>query len=133
MLAWATTINKSQGSTLTGVHIDMDRGAFDYGQTYVALSRTKKLTDITLEKPINKSDIRVDERVNKVYNSIVTHKTNSKTVIKWKSGQKVEHSIFGKGRIIRVAGNDSDRRLTIEFSDSTKTLIEKFAHLNNTD
>lgn len=133
ILAWAITINKGQGATLPGVHIDMDRGAFDYGQTYVALSRTKKLTDITLEKPITKSDIKVDERVNEFYNSIGTIKTNSKTESQWKIGLGVEHSIFGKGRIIKVTGYDPNIRLTVLFSESTKTLIAKFAKLKIID
>jgi len=70
ILAWAITIHKGQGATLSGVHIDFDRGAFAYGQTYVALSRTRKITDISLERPILSSDIRVDSRVNDYFNSI---------------------------------------------------------------
>jgi ATP-dependent exoDNAse (exonuclease V) alpha subunit len=70
ILAWAITIHKGQGTTLSGVHIDFDRGAFAYGQTYVAISRTRKITDITLERPIFSSDIRVDSRVNDYFNSI---------------------------------------------------------------
>lgn len=70
ILAWAITIHKGQGATLSGAHVDFDRGAFDYGQTYVAISRTRKITDMTLERPILSSDIRVDSRVNDYYNSI---------------------------------------------------------------
>jgi len=70
ILAWAITIHKGQGATLSGVHIDFDRGAFAYGQTYVAISRTRKITDMTLERPILFSDIRVDSRVNDYFNSI---------------------------------------------------------------
>ena len=70
ILAWAITIHKGQGATLSGVHIDFDRGSFAYGQTYVAISRTRKITDMTLERPILFSDIRVDSRVNDYFNSI---------------------------------------------------------------
>jgi ATP-dependent exoDNAse (exonuclease V) alpha subunit len=70
ILAWAITIHKGQGTTLSGVHIDFDRGAFAYGQTYVAISRTRKITDMTLERPILSSDIRVDSRVNDYFSSI---------------------------------------------------------------
>jgi len=70
ILAWAITIHKGQGATLTRVHIDFNRGAFSFGQAYVAISRTKKITDMTLERPILSSDIRADSRVNDYYNSI---------------------------------------------------------------
>ncbi len=42
-LGWAITIHKSQGMTIDSVRIDLGRGAFCSGQTYVALSRCKTL------------------------------------------------------------------------------------------
>lgn len=62
-LAWAITIHKSQGKTFNKVKIDLGRGSFAHGQTYVALSRCKTLSNISLSKPIAKSDIIIDERV----------------------------------------------------------------------
>lgn len=38
ILAWATTIHKSQGMTIPRLSVDLE-GIFDYGQVYVALSR----------------------------------------------------------------------------------------------
>ena len=67
ILAWAITIHKSQGATISSVHIDLDRGSFDHGQTYVALSRTKEISDISLSQPIDKNDIKVDPRVKNFY------------------------------------------------------------------
>lgn len=66
-LAWAITIHKSQGKTFDKVIIDMGGGAFEYGQTYVALSRCRTFDGIFLKKPISPRDIKVDERVRDFY------------------------------------------------------------------
>jgi len=66
-LAWAITIHKSQGKTFDRVIIDMGSGAFEYGQTYVALSRCRKMGGIYLKRPITPRDIMVDNRVSEWY------------------------------------------------------------------
>lgn len=63
MLAWAVTIHKSQGKTFDRVIIDIGRGTFAHGQTYVALSRCTTLDGIILKKPILKNHILTDYRV----------------------------------------------------------------------
>jgi ATP-dependent DNA helicase PIF1 len=62
-LAWAVTIHKSQGKTFDRVVIDMGRGAFAHGQTYVALSRARTLEGIALKTPIKKTHVLTDWRV----------------------------------------------------------------------
>lgn len=69
-LAWAITIHKSQGKTFNRVVIDLGRGAFEHGQTYVALSRCTKLRGIVLKKPVRPQDILVDERVVEYYETM---------------------------------------------------------------
>jgi ATP-dependent exoDNAse (exonuclease V) alpha subunit len=64
-LAWAITIHKSQGKTFEKVIIDLGRGSFASGQTYVALSRCRTLEGISLAAPIKPSDIKLDMRVDK--------------------------------------------------------------------
>ncbi|TAL20703.1 WYL domain-containing protein [Patescibacteria group bacterium] len=59
-LAWALTIHKSQGKTFDRAVIDMGRGAFAAGQTYVALSRCRSLEGLTLVQPLAVRDIRLD-------------------------------------------------------------------------
>jgi ATP-dependent DNA helicase PIF1 len=62
-LAWAMTIHKSQGKTFDKVIIDLAGGAFEAGQTYVALSRCRTLDGIVLKQPIRPNDIKTDERI----------------------------------------------------------------------
>jgi ATP-dependent DNA helicase PIF1 len=62
-LAWAVTVHKSQGQTYDEVVIDMGRGAFSPGQTYVALSRVRSLEGLYLTRAIKMSDVMVDQDV----------------------------------------------------------------------
>mgnify|MGYP006290389705 CR=1 FL=1 len=62
-LAWAVTIHKAQGKTFDKVIIDMGRGAFEHGQTYVALSRCRTLEGIVLKNPLKPRDIMTDPRI----------------------------------------------------------------------
>lgn len=66
-LAWAITIHKSQGKTFDYINVDLDKGAFEHGQTYVALSRCRTLDGVFLQRPIQDRDILVDERVIEFY------------------------------------------------------------------
>ena len=62
-LAWSVTIHKAQGKTFDRVVIDLGRGAFEHGQTYVALSRCRTLEGIILRQPIRPNDVISDERI----------------------------------------------------------------------
>lgn len=62
-LGYAMTIHKAQGKTLDAVVVDISRGAFEHGQTYVALSRTRSSADMHLASPLRNKDVIFDNRV----------------------------------------------------------------------
>ena len=66
-LAWAITIHKSQGLTFDNIYLDMGRGAFATGQTYVALSRCRTLNGVHLKRPILTRDVQCDARVQQFF------------------------------------------------------------------
>jgi ATP-dependent exoDNAse (exonuclease V) alpha subunit len=59
-LGYAITVHKSQGKTLERAIVDMGRGAFEHGQTYVALSRVRSLEGLCLTRPITPADVSAD-------------------------------------------------------------------------
>jgi ATP-dependent exoDNAse (exonuclease V) alpha subunit len=66
-LAWAITIHKSQGKTFDKVMLDLQGGAFEHGQTYVALSRCRSLDGLVLKYPVKYRDILIDDRITDFY------------------------------------------------------------------
>lgn len=70
MPAWAVTIHKAQGLTLSRVHVDFGSGAFAEGQAYVALSRCRRLTDLTLARPLRVNDIKASVEIVTFYSSL---------------------------------------------------------------
>ncbi len=69
ILSWAITIHKSQGITLDKVRVNLGSSVFEYGQSYVALSRVKSLDGLFLDS-INFQKIKTNPKVVKFYNSI---------------------------------------------------------------
>lgn len=67
--AWAITIHKMQGATLTLAEMDIGNNVFEYGQTYVALSRVKSLDGLYLTG-FDSSKIKVNPKVRDFYNLI---------------------------------------------------------------
>ena len=63
-LAWAITVHKSQGMTLSSAQIDLSK-TFEVGQGYVALSRIKTLEGLKL-MGINSNALKVDSLILKI-------------------------------------------------------------------
>ena len=68
-LAWAMTIHKMQGTTLEMAEMDIGQSIFEYGQTYVALSRIKSLDGLYLTA-FHPQKIRANPKVIEFYNQI---------------------------------------------------------------
>ncbi len=80
-LAWAVTIHKSQGKTFSQVVIDVGRGTFSHGQTYVALSRCTTLEGIVLKRPILRQHIILDPRIKEFFENYKNKVRNLHLVI----------------------------------------------------
>ena len=69
-LAWACTVHKVQGLTLPKVVFSFElfgQRQFNYGQVYVALSRVKALSDLSLVGGISTKSIRADKQIETEY------------------------------------------------------------------
>ncbi len=75
ILCWAITIHKSQGITLENARINLGSSVFEYGQSYVALSRVKSLNGLYLDS-INFQKIKTNPKVVKFYKSIKNKNAN---------------------------------------------------------
>ena len=68
-LAWAVTIHKSQGMSLTAADIDLSR-SFTYGMGYVALSRLRSYEGLFLSG-FNSRSLELDPNVYRFYDKIL--------------------------------------------------------------
>jgi ATP-dependent exoDNAse (exonuclease V) alpha subunit len=79
-LAWAITVHKSQGMTLDAAEIDLGR-AFDRGMGYVALSRVRRLENISLIG-FNAMALQVSPRVRSLDAGFMVDSTRTEEYLK---------------------------------------------------
>jgi len=75
-LAWALTIHKIQGATLGAAEMDLGNSVFEYGQTYVALSRIQRLTGLYLSA-FEPGKIKANPVVKEFYDTIKRYKRSN--------------------------------------------------------
>jgi len=68
-LAWAITIHKSQGMTLSAMRCDVSE-CFSPGHVYVALSRVKTLDGLSLVRPVTANAVEADPDVVQWYREL---------------------------------------------------------------
>ena len=91
-MAWAMTIHKIQGATMDMAEIDIGRSVFEYGQTYVALSRVQNLDGLFLTS-FHPQKIKANEKVVEFYLNMMNI---SEEMILSKIN---EHAIFNEKKI----------------------------------
>ena len=69
ILSWAITTHKSQGLSIEKALIDIGNNIFEFGQTYVALSRVKSLKGLYLTK-VNAQKIKAHPKVVEFYKKL---------------------------------------------------------------
>lgn len=111
ILAWAVTIHKAQGKTFERVIVDMDRGAFAHGQTYVALSRATSLSGLVLKKPIEKRHLLLDWRVVKFLTGFQYRKSDAAQSLREKK-QMIENAIENSRELEIVYLKSNDQKST---------------------
>jgi ATP-dependent DNA helicase PIF1 len=89
-LAWALTIHKIQGATLNMAEIDIGKSIFEYGQSYVALSRIQSLHGLYLSA-FEPDKIRANPIVNEFYNRIQPIKDSVEATVFEETLKKFEH------------------------------------------
>jgi len=100
-LAWALTIHKIQGSTLHMADMDIGKSIFEYGQTYVALSRIRSLDGLFLSEFLPQR-IKANPTVIAFYNtfSSISEEEMSKFIVK----QSREPIILGNSAVSYYSG-----------------------------
>lgn len=103
-LAWALTIHKIQGATLSTAEMDLGNSVFEFGQTYVALSRVKNLKGLYISA-LNTSKIKANPIVKEFYKNLSSSEEQHQTtpvgevrevVVVEEKGEPSSKNIFAK-------------------------------------
>ena len=96
ILAWAITIHKSQGATMDAAEIDAGGRIFEFGQTYVALSRVKSLDGLYLTS-FDHTRILINKKVKIFYDKLTEYQQSKQEEMEVKEQTEEDNSnVFAK-------------------------------------
>jgi hypothetical protein len=117
-LAWAMTIHKAQGQTVEGpMWLDLGNGIWSGGQTYVALSRVRKLDQIHLRRDLGNRDILVEKEA-------LAFASESDTPLSIEEIREKAASIYRETTKIKQAASE-ERRLAEMAREEVANLTQK--------
>lgn len=76
LLGFAMTIHRCQGLTMSKVHLDLAQGTFAPGQLYVALSRLRDISGLSLARKLRYSDLIQSQETDRFYNEVNFEEVN---------------------------------------------------------
>uniref|UniRef100_A0A6C0DNN2 AAA+ ATPase domain-containing protein n=1 Tax=viral metagenome TaxID=1070528 RepID=A0A6C0DNN2_9ZZZZ len=113
-LAWALTIHKIQGATLSMAEIDIGQSIFEYGQTYVALSRIQSLEGLYLSA-FNPTKIKTNPKVTEFYKNIPKFELSELEKIETSKSESINNSSKEASKELKEESYDSDNIKKIKF------------------
>lgn len=123
ILAWAVSIHKCQGMTMTIAEIDIGTSVFEFAQSYVALSRVQTLGGLYL-KSFDSRKIRADPRAVEFYRSLKAKRLELKASF-------VRPSVKGGHEDVgREVGEDVGREVGEE---DASTVVENYMKTTDPD
>ena len=110
-LAWALTIHKIQGASMSMAEMDLGNAIFEYGQTYVALSRIRSLDGLYLSS-FMPNKIKANPKVTAFYESF------SKKTPTLSSSSEIGH-VFEKNDTKQVIMEDPNTKIISVYKKPT--------------
>ena len=101
-LAWAMTIHKIQGATLSLAEMNLGQSIFEFGQTYVALSRIQSLDGLYLSE-FHAGRIKAHPRVIEFYTTIEDNEKTREPIPEQTTMDTSGSTLFDKFRYVEEA------------------------------
>lgn len=118
-LAWAITVHKSQGISLDTATIDLSR-TFEYGQGYVALSRVRTLSGLTLTG-INARAYEVHPQISDQDSTFRELSNATEDAFEELGAKNIEEM---QSAFIKALGGSTDKKITKQQVEDKKSTYE---------